>query len=153
MKVLILILALRQLISVAYASEKINPFTSDGCSHWLEGPRSNPNLWRECCFFHDISHWMGGPKSERLDADKKLSSSVKSKGEDLNSFLMYAGVRIGGSPFRNTSYRWGHGWPSKRGYKTLTSEEIINVHQELDLTHFSENEKEWYEEYISSKKI
>ena len=154
MKMLILLFALGQLISVSYAgTERINPFTSDGCSSWPEGPRSNPNLWRECCYVHDLSYWMGGPKVERLAADKELRTCVKSKGADVNSFLMFVGVRLGGSPYRNTSYRWGYGWPSIRGYKVLTSSERENVIEELDLLSPSTIEESWIDSFRLAHKI
>lgn len=144
MKILILLFALGQLISVSYAdAERINPFTSDGCSNWPEGPRSNPNMWRECCFVHDMSYWMGGTKEERKNADKQLRSCVKSKGADVNSFLMYVGVRAGGSPFLDTSFRWGYGWPSIRGYKVLSDDELLNARDELLTNPLTEEEKLW----------
>lgn len=143
MKILILLFTLAQLVSFSHASERIDPFTSDGCSLWPEGPRSNPNLWRECCFVHDMAYWMGGPKSERLAADKRLKACVKSRGEDLNSILMYIGVRMGGTPFLNTSYRWGYGWPFHRGYKEISPAEREMVRDELIGGHLTEEEKIW----------
>jgi len=53
---------------------------------------------------------------------------------------MYGGVRIGGSPYWPTKFRWGYGWPYLRGYKPLTFEEKIQLdiylerfHQELGM--------------------
>jgi hypothetical protein len=36
-------------------------------------------------------------------------------------------VRIGGSPYLNTPFRWGYGWPFGRGYKALTAAEMEQV--------------------------
>src|SRR5258706_9019152 len=36
---------------------------------------------------------------------------------------MYDGVRVGGHPVFPTWYRWGFGWPYKRGYARLTTGE------------------------------
>lgn len=36
---------------------------------------------------------------------------------------MLAGVRVGGTPYLPTMFRWGYGWPYPRGYKALTDEE------------------------------
>lgn len=34
--------------------------------------------------------------------------------------IMYAGVRAGGDPWMDTSWRWGYGWQIIRGYSELT---------------------------------
>ncbi|MCH7505772.1 MAG: hypothetical protein IID60_00515 [Proteobacteria bacterium] len=34
--------------------------------------------------------------------------------------LMYEGVRLGGSPYFYTWYRWGYGWDYDRKYQALT---------------------------------
>jgi hypothetical protein len=45
---------------------------------------------------------------------------------------MLAGVRVGGSPYFPTTYRWGYGWPYPRGYKPLSEEEIQEVKTRLE---------------------
>ena len=45
---------------------------------------------------------------------------------------MLAGVRVGGSPYFPTTYRWGFGWPYPRGYKALNNDEIIEVQHMLE---------------------
>jgi hypothetical protein len=40
---------------------------------------------------------------------------------------MLAGVRVGGSPYWPTRYRWGYGWPWPRGYAALTPEDRAQV--------------------------
>jgi hypothetical protein len=37
--------------------------------------------------------------------------------------LMLAGVRVGGTPYIPTKFRWGYGWPYFRGYKLVVAEE------------------------------
>jgi hypothetical protein len=56
---------------------------------------------------------MGGNWEERLDADIDLFRCVyKSTGFGM-AILMFIGVRIGGTPFLPTPWRWGfgHKWP------------------------------------------
>ena len=36
---------------------------------------------------------------------------------------MSKGVRVGGSPWWPTSYRWAYGWPYGRGYRALSDED------------------------------
>ena len=42
---------------------------------------------------------------------------------------MLAGVRVGGSPYFHTSYRWGYGWSYPRFYQVLTKEEKNQIKQ------------------------
>jgi len=57
-------------------------------------------------------------------ADQALQACVQTAtGNSGLAKLMYLGVRAGGTPHANTSYRWGYGWPYGRGYRALTSAE------------------------------
>ncbi len=103
--------------------ESIKPFTSDGCSDFPNGTFEHKELWLSCCTDHDHSYWQGGTYEERLTADKQLEQCVSNVGEPLIAELMLAGVRVGGSPYFPTSFRWGYGWPYPRFYKALTTEE------------------------------
>jgi len=40
---------------------------------------------------------------------------------------MLAGVRVGGTPYLPTRFRWGYGWPWPRGYRALTDIERQQV--------------------------
>ena len=40
---------------------------------------------------------------------------------------MLAGVRVGGSPYFPTSFRWGYGWSYPRWYQALTDEEKMQI--------------------------
>lgn len=106
--------------SLADLKELVTPFSSDGCSKWPEGTNDNPEAWLECCYEHDISYWMGGTEKERLDADLELRACVTEKFSEWMGFLMYYGVRTGGRPGFDTSYRWGYGWKVNRGYFELS---------------------------------
>ena len=94
----------------------IEPFSSDGCSSFPDGTLSKPDAWQHCCYDHDKSYWPGGTRIQRLSADRELASCVALAGYPLTSKLMYAGVRVGGTPYLPTPFRWGFGWPWLRGY-------------------------------------
>ena len=100
----------------ANSEKKIQPFSSDGCSAFPDGTLSNPTAWQHCCYNHDLSYWPGGSRAERLLADRELVSCVANAGYPLTGKLMYAGVRLGGTPVLPTPFRWGFGWPWFHGY-------------------------------------
>ena len=107
---------------LAYAS-KLKPFTSDGCSSFPDGTYQQNQLWLECCKEHDFAYWQGGTYQQRLDADKALEKCVAKVGEPEIALVMLAGVRVGGTPFLPTTFRWGYGWPYPRFYKQLSEDE------------------------------
>ena len=116
---------------MAFATE-LKPFTTDGCSAFPDGTLDQQSLWIECCIRHDLAYWKGGTYDERLEADQSLESCVSRVGEPEIAQLMLAGVRVGGSPYFPTTYRWGYGWPYPRGYKALSKEERLEVQKMLD---------------------
>ncbi|MCW8999778.1 MAG: hypothetical protein OQK04_13805, partial [Kangiellaceae bacterium] len=113
--------------------EELAPFTSDGCSSFPDGTLKQKQLWLDCCVAHDKAYWMGGNYQQRLDADKALESCVEQVGEKAVAKLMLAGVRVGGSPYWPTSFRWGYGWDYTRGYDELTAEEKAYAEKLLTL--------------------
>lgn len=113
------------------ASGPLRPFTTDGCSDFPDGTRSHKTLWLDCCTEHDKAYWQGGTYAERLQADKELRQCVAKVGEPGIAVLMLAGVRVGGSPYWPTRFRWGYGWPWPRGYKALTADEHDQVQEAL----------------------
>ena len=112
-------------------AEELSLFTSDGCSMFPNGTAEQQSLWLNCCVQHDFAYWQGGLEKERVAADEALQQCVQAVGEPEIANLMLAGVRVGGSPYFPTSYRWGYGWPYPRGYKALTKEEKAQVHFQL----------------------
>lgn len=94
---------------------------------------------------------MGGTKEDRLAADRQLNKCVHEKNA-LQGFIMYYGVRIGGRPNYNTSYRWGYGWPKGRGYKQLSSLELESVIEELNRTRFEKEEQELIIDFMNKRK-
>ena len=119
----IVIYFLFALVSASAQAETIEPFTSDGCSVFPDGTFAQQELWLSCCTAHDYAYWQGGTYEQRLTADKLLRQCVANVGEPQIANLMLAGVRVGGSPYLPTSFRWGYGWSYPRFYKPLTSEE------------------------------
>jgi len=52
-------------------------------------------------------------------------------GEPGIAALMLAGVRVGGSPYWPTRFRWGYGWPWPRGYRAPTPAEHDQIEKAL----------------------
>lgn len=123
MKIFLLLLLLTSPLTV----EAIAPFTSDGCSAFPDGTLAQQELWLSCCTAHDYAYWKGGSFQERVEADEALRQCVASLGEPEIAVLMLAGVRVGGTPFLPTEFRWGYGWPFPRGYRALTKQELLQV--------------------------
>jgi hypothetical protein len=103
------------------------PFKSDGCSSFPDGTLEQQNLWLKCCVEHDKAYWKGGTYQERKNADRALRICVAKVGKPTIALLMLIGVRIGGTPYLPTTFRWGYGWQYLRGYKTLTTQERTEV--------------------------
>ena len=117
------------LILSSYAAfpDKLQPFTSDGCSAFPDGTLFQQTLWQQCCTTHDKAYWQGGTYQQRLDADLALEACVAKVGEPDIAKLMLAGVRVGGSPYWPTSFRWGYGWKYPHAYKKLTASELVDI--------------------------
>ena len=110
------------LANLVYA-EELKPFTSDGCSVFPDGTLTEKKLWLSCCTQHDYEYWKGGTYEQRLESDQKLEACVAKVGQPEVAAIMLLGVRVGGSPYLPTEFRWGYGWPYPREYKPLTPEE------------------------------
>ena len=110
---------------------RIDPFTTDGCSDFPDGTALHKTLWRSCCVAHDKAYWQGGTYDERRAADAALRRCVSNVGEPGIAALMLAGVRVGGSPYWPTRFRWGYGWSWPRGYGALTPAEREQVQKAL----------------------
>jgi len=125
-----LIGALLLLPAVAFLSScsfheplEIKEFQSDGCTCFFNGTRSQPSLWREDCLAHDYAYWRGGSFQQRKRADLLLRNQIRRKGAPITAFLVYVGVRLGGSPWLPTPWRWGFGWNCfPLGYREWTQE-------------------------------
>jgi hypothetical protein len=119
--------------SVTTNAGSLKPFTSDGCSSFPDGTFAEKNLWLNCCKVHDKSYWQGGTQKQRLDADNHLKECVAKTGRPKIAKLMLAGVRVGGSPYWPTSFRWGYGWDYPKDYAELTQQEKKLVQKQWDV--------------------
>jgi len=108
-----------------YAEVTVKPFTTDGCSMFPDGDLNNRQRWLNCCIEHDHSYWQGGTWQQRLQADRNLEYCVAKTGMPKLAKLMMGGVRVGGSPFIPTEFRWGYAWDYLRGYQPLNKEEQL----------------------------
>lgn len=113
------------------AASTLKPFKSDGCSSFPDGTLAENELWLSCCYQHDLTYWQGGSYAQRKQADVDLKNCVAEVGEPTVAKLMLAGVRVGGSPYWPTAFRWAYGWPWLRGYKVITAEEQTQIDQQL----------------------
>lgn len=126
--VLFIIITTISLPVFAETIEGLRPFTSDGCSAFPDGTLAKRTLWLNCCTEHDRAYWLGGSYQKRVEADEALKQCVAEIGEPEIAAIMLAGVRVGGSPFWISSFRWGYGWPyfegwRPRGYKAVTAQQ------------------------------
>jgi len=122
----VFVLCLATITTVA-CGNGIQPFASDGCSSFPDGTFKQRDLWLSCCTAHDYAYWQGGSYDDRLQADKALQSCVAEVGKPELAVLMLAGVRVGGTPFLPTSYRWGYGWSYPKFYGALTDDELAQI--------------------------
>jgi len=127
-------------LSCSVNAADLKPFTSDGCSVFPDGIISQKNLWLQCCTEHDKAYWAGGTAAMRKIADEDLKACVSKVGEPEIAQLMLAGVRVGGTPYLPTTFRWGYGWPFPRGYKVLTKKEKMQIAAEMRI--FNNNRME-----------
>ena len=130
MKRLVTIMLLVGLTGCVTAGD-LTPFRSDGCSAFPDGTIGQRALWLDCCIEHDRTYWAGGTFADRKAADKALKACVLAAGEPRIAQIMLAGVRVGGSPYFPTKFRWGYGWPYLRGYKALTDTEKRQIGEML----------------------
>jgi len=120
-------LILLTLLYVPTVVADLAPFTSDGCSAFPDGTPGQKTLWLDCCYQHDYAYWKGGTREDRAQADQALRACVAAVGEAEIAALMLAGVRVGGTPYLPTHFRWGYGWPFFRGYKPLSDDEMRQI--------------------------
>ncbi|MFV0388290.1 MAG: hypothetical protein ACK5NT_06015 [Pyrinomonadaceae bacterium] len=81
-------------------------FVSDGCTAYPDGS------YRNCCIAHDKDYFRGGSFSDRRNSDKRLYECVKGIGgfkRTINATMMYLGVRVFGTSWLPTKFRWGFG--------------------------------------------
>ncbi|MCK5726020.1 MAG: hypothetical protein KAH22_04230 [Thiotrichaceae bacterium] len=125
-------MALIWLSPILFDGHKLKPYTSDGCSSFPDGTISQRSLWADCCFAHDIAYWQGGTKQQKTTVDENLAKCVSKTGSPHIAKLMLNGVKVGGSAYFPTSFRWGYGWHYPRTYQPLSSEEKQMIIDQLE---------------------
>lgn len=113
-------------MNLSYA-DTLKPFYSDGCSAFPDGTFEQRELWLTCCIQHDYDYWQGGTYQHRLASDQRLKTCVTDVGQPAVAILMLAGVRVGGTPYLPTQFRWGYGWSYPRFYGPLSATELEQV--------------------------
>lgn len=112
-------------VTACTTESELQPFTSDGCSLFPDTSLISEKDWCSCCFEHDLSYWRGGTAAEREQADVLLKDCVARKTDNETlAVMMHEGVRLGGSPYFYSWYRWGYGWGYERKYQALTPTEV-----------------------------
>lgn len=109
------------------SSHELKVFSSDGCSAFPDGTLTEKALWLNCCQAHDLTYWHGGTRQQRVKADLVLQACVAEAGEPEIAQIMLAGVRVGGTPYLPTGFRWGYGWRYPRLYGPLSEAELAQV--------------------------
>ncbi|MGK0441397.1 MAG: hypothetical protein ACJA0N_001195 [Pseudohongiellaceae bacterium] len=120
------------LLSTLINADTLKPFVSDGCSAFPDGTFDQKELWLGCCYAHDYSYWQGGTYDQRLVSDRQLQACVAEVGEPDIALVMLAGVRVGGSPYFPTEFRWGYGWSYPKLYGQLTESELQQISNATD---------------------
>lgn len=102
----------------------LRPFSTDGCSIYPDRSVATGQDWCACCVAHDRAYWRGGSEAERLRADEALRACVQERTDDpARAATMFRGVRIGGSAWWPTPFRWAYGWGYGRYYRPLDQAE------------------------------
>jgi len=117
-------------VSFAFANQ-LKSFESDGCTMFANGTISQPNLWKHCCFEHDLRYWFGGSNGDVDASDLELRACVKQVAGQSWANLIYNGVRAGHSSPVKSKYVWSWGWDPVRDLSPLSTEEIDYVRGEL----------------------
>jgi hypothetical protein len=133
LRIFLILLFFMLFASHSVLAEGLKPFTSDGCSSFPDGTWEQNTLWLKCCKAHDFAYWKGGTYEERVKADVALQQCVADVGEKEVAALMLSGVRVGGTPFLPTTFRWGYGWPYPRFYGPLSDKEKEEVKEMSNL--------------------
>ncbi|OQW48893.1 MAG: hypothetical protein A4S09_13070 [Proteobacteria bacterium SG_bin7] len=117
----------------AIASGNINPFTTDGCSKFIDGPvTGNGYEWLHCCEQHDVKYWSGlGGQTAQDEADLEIRQCVTNAGFPWYGETIYRAL-LAARPVNahtNVSYRWGYGWNEVLHQRELTKNELESLKQ------------------------
>ncbi|MES2965072.1 MAG: hypothetical protein V4760_14395, partial [Bdellovibrionota bacterium] len=89
------------------------------------------NLWKHCCFEHDLRYWFGGPEEEMDFTDLELKACVKDVAGSKWASVIYDGVRAGHhSPIKAKTH-WSWGWSPAREAGPIVESEKVFIESEL----------------------
>lgn len=109
----------------------MQPFETDYCTMFADGTPQKPDLWKHCCFEHDLRYWFGGDAHDIDFADDSLRQCVQDAAGSFWANLIYKGVREGhNSPIQHRLH-WGWGWTPRRPNDSLTADEKALIRQDL----------------------
>lgn len=127
-------------------SEGLQKFETDYCTLFVNGTPKHPNLWKHCCFEHDLRYWFGGTLVDRNTADSYLKQCVYNVAGSFWANLIYDGVKIGHkSPVKNR-HHWGWGWTPLRENTPLNNSEKVIIRDNLFQLNLSED---YIEQFIN----
>lgn len=110
----------------------LQDFEDDGCTLFIEGPSSKPDLWAHCCFEHDLRYWFGGTKEDKKFSDVQLRECVRDVAGNFWANLIYNGVKAGSFSPVKFKYVWSWGWTPERDKTKLTEEETKYVVERIN---------------------
>ena len=87
MKKLFIFLTLIAFNCWAQSGRELKPFATDYCTLYVEGTRSQPNLWRHCCVEHDLYFWCGGNLEDKKATDI-VGMDLTKVSESLDYFII-----------------------------------------------------------------
>lgn len=101
----------------------LKAFVSDGCSggmSWLwQLMTGDVPPWECHCVRHDRAYHRGGSAMHRRMVDLDLARGVERSGHPVWAWVMFAAVRVGGSPYLPLPWRWAFGRPYWRRVRVL----------------------------------
>ncbi|MGZ3773374.1 MAG: hypothetical protein ACXVCY_02745 [Pseudobdellovibrionaceae bacterium] len=112
--IILLILMPKYFVHAQSNSNRLQDFTTDGCSVIADGFVTKS--WEACCVQHDFEYWVGGSEADKDKADRMLEKCIGINTFPILGEIFYAGVHVGGSPFLPTTWRWGYGYVKPRGF-------------------------------------
>ena len=98
----------------------LRAFTTDGCSGGFpEGPPGHPNLWCDCWRRARPDLLEGRHMGAASSGGREAQGMRDGEAPGVDRHGDEAGVRVGGTPYLPTSYRWAYGWPFLRAATCL----------------------------------
>ena len=102
LKLPFLILSLFTALGLKAEDNKLKAFETDGCTMFVDGTNSRPELWKTCCIEHDLRYWYGGSLSDMDEADNQIKICVEKVAGNAWAQVIYTGISAGHhSPIKN----------------------------------------------------